>query len=104
VPQRLDERPLAVDGLVQQVRVQPAGALDGPRPQPLDDVPRLAEAGRFRRAHPGALRVLPVELSLDQWADVDAVDPDVEDVAVEVDVVQIDATHHHVAHPHGLEL
>src|SRR4051794_31518449 len=41
VPQRLGERPLAVDRLVQQGRLEPAGALDRAVPEPLEDVPRL---------------------------------------------------------------
>jgi hypothetical protein len=46
MPQRLDERPLAIDRLMQQLRPQAAGPFDGLAPEPIKDVPRLAEAGR----------------------------------------------------------
>jgi len=72
--QRLDERPLAVDRLVQQFRRQAPGPFDGIAPEPPQDVPRLAETGRVCRAHLGPVGVPPVELRIDQWPDVDAID------------------------------
>jgi hypothetical protein len=53
VTQRLDERPLAVDRLVQQFRRQAPGPFDGVAPETPEDVPRLAETGRVCRAHLG---------------------------------------------------
>src|SRR6266700_4110021 len=94
VAQGLDERPLAVDRLVQQLRSQAAGPLNGLGPQPLEDVPRLAEPGRVRRAHLGPAGITPVELGVDQGPDVNSVDPQVLDLAVNVDVDQLDAPHH----------
>lgn len=46
VPQRLGERPLTGDRLMQQLRGKPAGPGDGLAPRPLDDVPRVAEPAR----------------------------------------------------------
>jgi hypothetical protein len=46
VPQRIGERPLTGDRLMQQLRVKPAGPGDGLAPRPLDDVPRVAEPAR----------------------------------------------------------
>ena len=90
VAQGLDERPLAVDALVQLVGRKRAGALDGAGPEPLDDVPGLAVAGGVGRAHLGPVGVPPVELGLDERRDVDAVDADVLDVAGDVDVLEPD--------------
>jgi hypothetical protein len=87
VAQRLDEGVLAVSLLVQQVWRQALGALDGGRPRLFDDRPRLAEAVRGGWVELSALRVAPVELGLDERTNVDAVDPDVADLAVDVDVV-----------------
>jgi hypothetical protein len=47
VAERVDEGPLVIDGLVQQSGVEIPGAGHSAVPQPLDEVPRLAEpAGR----------------------------------------------------------
>ena len=51
VSQRLDERPLGVHRRVQLLRGERCGpASTVPCPEPLDDVPRLAEPGRVGRA------------------------------------------------------
>src|SRR5215475_2218392 len=102
--QRLDERPLAVDRLVQQLRLHAAKAFDGLGPQPLDDVPRLTESSRVRRAHLGPVRIAPVEFGVDQWTDVYAVDRHVHDLAVDVDVHHLDAPHHNAAQADLAEL
>jgi hypothetical protein len=86
VAQRLGERPLAVDRLVQQFRRQAAGPGDGLVPEPLHGVPRLAEARRVRRAHLGPVGVALVQLGVDQRPDVDTVDRHVLDFAGDVDV------------------
>ena len=73
--QRLDERPLVVDVLVQQRRVElceRASTVAGP--QVLDHRPCLAEAGRVGRAQLGPFGVATIQLRLDERADVDAVD------------------------------
>jgi hypothetical protein len=75
---------------MQLPRRQMAGPLDGVAPQPLEDIPRLAETGRVCRAHPDPVRVPAVELGIDQRCDVDAIDHDVLDLAVYVDVDQLD--------------
>src|SRR5262249_37527110 len=95
VAQGLDEGPLAVDGLVQQRGVQAAGPGDGAVPEPVEGVPGGPEAGRCCGAHRGPVRVAPVQLGVDQRCDVDTVDRDVEDLAVDVDVGQLDPAHHH---------
>jgi hypothetical protein len=79
---------------VQQLRSQAAGPFDGPAPEPLEDVPPLAEAGRVGRAHLGPVGIPPVELGVDQGPDVDAIDCQVLDLAVDVHVAQLDAAHH----------
>src|SRR5262245_46841359 len=104
VPQRLDERPLAVDRLVQQLGWQAAGPRYGLVPQPLEDVPCLAEACRVCRAHLGPVRIPPVKLGVDQRPDVDTVDGQVHDFAVYVDVGQFRAAHQDAAHAHVAEL
>src|SRR5262245_39822141 len=102
--QRLDERPLAVDRLLQQLRLQAAGAFDGLSPQPLDDIPRLAEPSRVCRAHLDPIRIAPVEFGVDQGPDVDAVDGHVHDLAVDVDVDQFYAPHDDAAQVDPAEL
>ena len=61
----------------------------GLAPEPLKDVPRLAQPGRVRRAHLGPVRIPPGELGLDQRPDVDPVDGHVHDLAVDVDVDEL---------------
>jgi hypothetical protein len=68
--------------------VQPSCRL-GLAPEPLKDVPRLAQPGRGRRAHLGPVRIPPGELGLDQRPDVDPVDGHVHDLAVDVDVDEL---------------
>ena len=92
--QRLDEGPLIVYPLVQQFRSHPAGPRHGLLPQPLEDVPGLAVPVGIGRAHPGAVRIAAVEFGLDQRHDVDVVDPDVLDLAADVDVHQERAANH----------
>jgi hypothetical protein len=58
--QRLDERPLSVDPLMQQFSVYPASPRHGLLPQPLEDVPGFAEPVGIRRPHLGL--VLPGEV------------------------------------------
>jgi len=45
----------------------------------------------------------PVELGLDQRPDVDTIDREVHDLAVDVDVDQLDPAHHDAAHFDGAE-
>ena len=94
VAQRLDEGPFVVDPLVQQVRGHPARPRDGLLPQPLEDVPGLAEPVGIGRAHPGPIRITAVEFGFHQRHDVDAVDPHVLDQAVDVHVHQERAADH----------
>ena len=80
---------------VQQLRLQ----ADGPGPTvPAHSrsriVPRFAEACGVGRAHLGPVRIPPVEFGLDQRPDVDAVDRQVHDLAVDIDVAKLDAAHH----------
>jgi hypothetical protein len=96
VAQRLDEGILVVDPLVQQVRVHPAGPVHGLLPQPLEDIPGLAVPVRIGRAHLGAIRVAAVEFGLHQGHDVDPVDRDVLEQAVDFHVHQERAADHGV--------
>ncbi len=63
------------------------------RPQPLQDGPRLAEAVAVVGSHLRPLGHPAVQLGLDQRRDVDAVDDDVLQLAVDLDVDQLDAAH-----------
>ncbi len=92
--QRLDEGPLSLDLLVEQLRGHPASPLDGPPPQPLEDVPRFAEPAGIGRPHLHPVRVAAVELRLHQGHHIDAVDPQVLDLAADVHVHQGCATDH----------
>jgi hypothetical protein len=103
VAERLDERPLAIDGLVQRLRRQAAGPRHRLVPEPPEDFPRLAEAGRVFGAHPDPVGAPAVKLGLDQRADVDPVDGDVHDLAIDVDVDQLDAAHAYPGHVHPTE-
>jgi hypothetical protein len=49
-----------------------------------DDIPCLLEADGVCWAHLGAIGISPVELGVDQRADVDAIDRHVLDLAVDV--------------------
>jgi hypothetical protein len=94
---------------VQQVGRQPLGPLDRRRPHPFDDRPRLAEAVRVGRVELRPFRVAPVQLGLDERHDIDAVDPDVADLAVDVDILQPRAAQRragevHVAEPRAAEI
>lgn len=107
--QCLDERPLALDPLVQQVGRQPLGALYGRRPRLLDDPPRRAEAASVGRVELRPFRVAPVQLGLHERHDVDAIDPDVADLAVDVDILEPRAAHRragevHVSEPRAAEI
>jgi len=97
VAQRLDERPLAADRLVQPLGRQAARPRDGLVPQPLHDIPGLAEPGRVSRAHLGPVGIPLVQLRVDQRPDVDPVDRHVHDLAVDLDVAEFDAAHHRPA-------
>lgn len=83
VPLGLDEGPLTVDSLVQQVLRQRLGARDGGVPTAYDDVPRLPEPGGVRGPHENPVGVAAVELGLDQRCDVHPVDRHLLDVAVD---------------------
>ncbi len=103
VAQGLDEGPLAVDRLVQQCRVEAPGPLDRRRPPPLDDVPRVAKAGGVGGSHLHPIRLTPVELGLDERRHVDAVEDEALELAVDVHVAELDATHDDVAHLRSAE-
>src|SRR5262245_3517928 len=90
VSQRLDERPLTIDLLVQPGLRGAPGALDGDGPTRLEDRPRPAKAVRVARAHLRPVRVQAVELRVDERRDVDAVDAHVPDVTVDVEVPKVD--------------
>src|SRR6266702_1093526 len=92
--QRLDEGPLSIDSLVEQLRCHAASPPDGPLPQPLENVPCFAEPFGIGRPHLHAVRVTTVELRLYQGHDVDAVDSQVPDLAAQVHVHQGCATDH----------
>ena len=84
-------------------RVEAAGPLDRRRPSPLDDVPGLAEAGRVGGPHLGPVGLAPVELGLDEGCHVDPVEDEVLELAVDVHVAELDATHDDVSHLHSAE-
>jgi hypothetical protein len=92
VAEGLDEGPLVVDPLVQQRRVEAAGALDGQSPAVFQDVPGLAEVVGRPRLHLGVVGIPTHHLGLDQRPDVDAVDDDVLQLAVDLDVEQLGAS------------
>src|SRR5262249_18555407 len=74
VPLGLDERPLAVDPLVQRGLGQEPGAVERRLPLRLDGIPSspVVDAGRgLTRQHPRGM--LPVELGLDVGSHVDVV-------------------------------
>jgi hypothetical protein len=97
VPQRLDERPLAVDPLVQQSRFELLGSGDGLGPQSLDHVPRFPEPRGICRSQLQPLRMPPVEFRLDQWADVNAVDSHSRQLTADVHVPKQRAPDLHAA-------
>jgi len=104
VAQRLDEGPLVVDPLVQQLRGHPLRPRDRLLPQPLEDVPGLAEPVGIGRAHLGATGITAVEFGFHQGHDVDPVDRHILDQAVDLHVHQEGAADHgagqvHVAKP-----
>ena len=74
VAQRLDERPLAVDRLVQQVGSAAGGPARRCRPTAARRRPRPRGTRPGRSGASGPVGVAPVELGLDERADVDAVD------------------------------
>jgi hypothetical protein len=88
MPQRLDERPLLVDTLVQPLSRQCPGPIDSPRPQPLESSPRFPITVGIHRPHLGPLGLSTIELGPHQRYDVDAVDPQVLDLGVDLDVHQ----------------
>jgi hypothetical protein len=95
VAKRLDEGPLPVDPLVQQLRGHPAGSRDGLPPQPFQDVPGVAEPVGVGRAHLGPVRVTAIQLGLHQGHDVDPVDPQVTDPSADIHVDQGRAADRH---------
>src|SRR5680860_949522 len=88
---------------MQQLGFQPTGPIDGLAPESLDDVPRLAEASRVSGAHLRSVGIPPVELGVDQGSDVNTTDRQVLDLAVDVDVDELDAAHHDAAQVDGAE-
>ena len=84
---------------------QPPGALDRLLPPSLVDFPRLPESGGITRPqglHP--LGIPSIELRLDERSHVDPVDGHVEDLAGDVDVVDVDASHAHLVEGTPAEL
>ena len=88
---------------MQRLRRQATGPRHRLVPEPPEDLPRLAEPGRVLRAHLDPVGLPAVKLGLDQRADVDPVDGDVHDLAVDGDVDQFDAAHGHPGHVHPVE-
>ena len=84
--QRLDKRPLIVDSLLQQLRIESTRTIHGLLPQPLEDVPRLAETLGVVRLHLRALRIAAIELRLDERPDVHSVHLYVFDLPVDLDI------------------
>src|SRR5260370_5510408 len=89
---------------MQHLWVQPAGPSDGLSPEPLDDVPRLAEASWVCRAHLGPVGIPPVELGVDQRSDVDTIDRQVHDLALYVGIDHLDAAEPGPSQVAGAEL
>jgi len=90
VPQRLDERPLVADRLMQLLLGECPRTVDGGGPARLEDRPGLAKALGVDGPHLCAVRVPPVELGIDERSDVYAVDADIHQSAVDVDIPQVD--------------
>ena len=86
MPQGLDERPLAIDALVQKRRVELAGPHNGRGPQFSITAHASLEPGGVGRAQLGPLRVASIQLGIDERADVDAVHAEAHHVAADVDV------------------
>jgi hypothetical protein len=89
---------------VQQLKREAACPFDGAVPQPFDNIPRLLEASLVCRAHLRAVGVSPVELGVDQRTDVDAIDRHILDLTIDVDINQLDASHHRPLQINGAEL
>ena len=90
MPLGLDERPLAVDLLVQLGLGQEPGAVERRLPLRLDGIPSspVVDGGRgVTRQHPRGM--LPVELGLDVGSHVDVVNNETLEGATEVDVAPI---------------
>jgi hypothetical protein len=68
-----------------------------------EDVPRLAESGGVCRVHLGPVGRAPVEFGVDEGPDIVAIDRHVQDLAVDVDVGQLGAPHHHTAQDDAAE-
>ncbi len=66
--------------------------------------PRRSVAVGVFGSHRRAIRVATVEFRLNQWHDVDAVDHEILDFAVDGDVDQVDAAHHDATEIHAAEL
>jgi hypothetical protein len=89
VAERLDERPLTVDPLVEPGLGEPAGPLDELSPAMLEDRPRLAIPVRIGGVHECALRPAPVQLGFHIGGHVDALHEEwTDDLTREVEIVQ----------------
>jgi hypothetical protein len=99
VAQRLDEGPLVVDPRVQVVGGEGAGAAERVVPQAVEGGEGLAEAVGVGGSHQGAVGHPAVELRLDEGDDVDAVDDQATQLAVDLQVGDLGA-----GHPYAVEV
>jgi hypothetical protein len=96
---RLHERPLTVHPCVQRVLAERDGPGNRGPPQFVPLAQRFAQTIHSGRTERDALGMQAVEFGLDQWTDLDSVDPQARDVAVEVDIGE-----QHPEHPRTGEI
>lgn len=89
---------------MEQLRIEPLGALDRATPPPLEDSPGLAEACRVRRAHLRPVGIAPVELSVDERPDLTPLIVEPATSPVDDAVAQVDPPHAHPAQVDAAEL
>jgi hypothetical protein len=99
VTQRFDHGPLAVDALMFTVLGHGPDSLGGRGPVVLQLPPGLAQVGRLIRADQQAYRVAAVQLRLDVRHDLDPVDDEIGNQAVDLGVL-----HDHTDHPRSTQV
>jgi hypothetical protein len=89
---------------MQLIRREATGSINRTFPKPVQDCPRLSEPVGVYWAHFWPKGIATIQFGLDQRRDVHAIDHEVLDVTVDVDVNQIDTAHHHSTQVDASEL